>query len=61
MPNINYSQGTEYFCDIKMIDLEYDSDACWDEPQLDKCRQCSSFCKQDYTIVVQDKRFKKFI
>ena len=53
MPNPNLSMGTTYFCDIKMIDLEYDSDSCWDEPNIEKCRQCSSFQKQDYTIVVQ--------
>ena len=61
MPQPNINQGTEYYCDIKMTDLDYDSDACWDEPQLNKCRQCSSFCKQDYTIQIQNAKQRHLI
>ena len=62
MPNVNYNQGAEYFCDKLMIDLEYDSETCDDlQTNCFFCRQCPHFCKQDYTIVVQDERFKKFI
>jgi len=58
-PNLNCS--TEYYCNIKMIDLDHDSDPCWNHPEMSKCRQCVHFQKQDYSIVVQDERFKKFI
>jgi len=61
VPQPNINMEIEYFCDIKMIDLDYDSDSCWNHPEISKCRQCVHFEKQDYSIVVQDERFKKFI
>jgi len=60
-PNIFYSQGYAYWCNEIVSDLDYDSDSCWNHPEISKCRQCVHFQKQDYTIVVQDERFKKFI
>jgi len=61
MPNINLNQGAEYFCDQQMIDLEYDSDSCYINPHVDKCRQCYAFCKQDYTAKIRDEKQKQFI
>jgi len=61
MPNIFCSQSSEYWCSETMSDLDYDSDSCWNHPEIGKCRQCVHFEKQDYSIVVQDERFKKFI
>lgn len=58
-PNVNYNQGSEYFCDNLMIDLDYDSEACSDEYKY--CRQCVHCCKQDYTIVVQNPDQKHLI
>lgn len=61
MPNPNINQGAEYFCDQQMIDLEYDSDSCYINPLVEKCRHCYAFCKQDYTIKIQDEKQKHLI
>jgi hypothetical protein len=63
MPQPFYNTGSEYWCSKLIVDLEYDSDPCNEQPikTMKKCRECCFFEKQDYSIVIQREDQKHLI